>query len=528
MPRSALLVAAALLALASALQAQPAPERHSEVRLFLPTDGTPAPDGRSSLQARLAAQGVGIDHARQEETERGLALRTVLSARDVEAARAAGIEVEVLVEDLTAHYLATRSGTCQEGRVVSRIEANLCGSMGGYLTFDNVVRALDSLAARYPDIVSPKVSLGQSWEGRDVWLVEISDAPGVEEDEPEVLYTAVHHAREPGSMMAVLYFMVYLAEQYGTNPEVTDLVDNRRLFFVPVVNPDGYVFNETTNPEGGGFWRKNRRDNGDGSFGVDPNRNYGYQWGYDDLGSSPFTDSQVYRGPAAFSEPEVAAVRDFLEARRITAAFNYHTYSELLLYPWGYTRDEGTPDAETFAALGDTLTQANGYLAGQVSEVLYLANGNSDGWMYGEQTTKPKTFAFTPEVGYSFWPDPADVYPLADENLEANLLLAQLAELPPSVSGEAAPASPGLTLDVTGPNPVRAATGLAFTLAAPADVRLAVYDVLGREVAVLADGAYPAGRHTLRVDASGLAPSLYLVRLSAGRDTAVRRLTVVR
>ncbi len=445
-------LAVTTLALAASLQAQPVPERHSEVRLFLPTDGdrgTDVREARYALQARLAGHGVGLDHVRQEETARGLALRTVLSAREVEAARAAGVEVEVLVGDVTAHYLATRRGTCPQGSDASRIEANLCGPMGGYLTFGGVVRALDSLAARYPEIVTPKVSLGQTWEGRDVWLVEISDAPGVDEDEPEVLYTGVHHAREPGSMMAVLYFMVYLAEHYGTDPEVTELVDGRRLFFVPVVNPDGYVFNETTNPEGGGLWRKNLRDNGDGSFGVDPNRNYGYEWGHDDLGSSSFPDSPVYRGPAPFSEPEVAAIRDFLEGgRRVTAAFHYHTYSDLLLYPWGYTQDEQTPDAAAFAALGDALTRANGYLAGQTSEILYFTNGDAIDWTYGEQSTKPKAFAFLPEVGYDFWPDPIDVYALADENLEANLLLAQSATRPPTTSEQAAPEAP--TLDLAG------------------------------------------------------------------------------
>src|SRR5690606_27290450 len=152
------------------------------------------------------------------------------------------------------------------------------------------------------------------------------DHPGVDEGEPEALYTGVHHAREPGSMMAVLYFMYYLAEQYETNPEVRDLVDERRLFFVPVVNPDGYVVNETTDPDGGGMWRKNLRDNGDGSFGVDVNRNYGYEWGYDDVGSSPLPGSETYRGPAPFSEPEIVALRDFLEGgRRVSMAFNYHT-----------------------------------------------------------------------------------------------------------------------------------------------------------------------------------------------------------
>lgn len=504
-----------------ALRAQPAPERYSEVRLLVPSDG--------DLAGRLAGYGLVLDHPHREVTEDGLAYRTVLSARELVAARASGVEVEVLVDDLAAHYLATRKGTCEEGRGVSRVAADLCGPMGGYPTFSGVVAHLDTLHARYPGLITARVSLGQGHDGHDLWMVEISDNPGVDEGEPEALYTALHHAREPGSMMAVLYFMHYLAEQYGTDPNVTALVGSRRLFFVPVVNPDGYVYNETTAPGGGGFWRKNRRDNGDGEFGVDPNRNYGYHWGYDDAGSSPETWSEVYRGPAPFSEPETQAIRDFLEGgRHVSAAFNYHTSGNLLLYSWTYEDGAYTPDDDLFETLSDTLTAYNGYTAGTSPDVLYKVNGGSDDWMYGEQATKPKILAFTPEVGYSFWPDPIDVYRLADENLEANLLLAQFAAPFPVANEPAAPAASGLTLDVRGPNPFRTATEVAFSLPEPAAVRLMVYDVLGREVAVLAAGDFAPGRHAVRFDASDLAAGVYVARLAAGGEAVTRRLTVVR
>ncbi|HLT46818.1 MAG TPA: M14 family zinc carboxypeptidase [Rubricoccaceae bacterium] len=237
-------------------------------------------------------------------------------------------------DDLAAHDLATGQGSCQAGRPLGRIEADLCGPMGGYLTFDGVVAALDALRAQYPDIVSAKTSLGQSHEGRDVWLVEVTDHPVVDEGEPEVLFTGLHHANEPGAMMAVLYTMYYLAEQYATNPAVRALVRNRRLFFVPVVNPDGYAYNEQTDPSGGGMWRKNLRDNGDGSFGVDLNRNYGYGWGWSNTSSSPDPSSLTYRGPEPFSEPETRAIRDFAEGgRRLAVTVDYHTHGGYFAYP---------------------------------------------------------------------------------------------------------------------------------------------------------------------------------------------------
>src|SRR5690606_2209606 len=115
----------------------------------------------------------------------------------------------------------------------------------------------------------------------------ISDQPDVDQDEPEVLYDALHHAREPASLSQLIFYMWYLLENYGTNDEVTYLVDSTEMYFVPCVNPDGYVYNWNNHPTGGGMWRKNRRVNGNGTFGVDLNRNYGHEWGYNNTGSSP-------------------------------------------------------------------------------------------------------------------------------------------------------------------------------------------------------------------------------------------------
>ena len=513
------------------VQAQRVPERYSEVLISAPPSAEDGREARQAIAARLAAHGLVLDHARAETTDAGPALRTVLSEAEVAAAVASGLEVEVLVEDLTAHYLATRGGSCEDGEAISRIEADLCGPMGGYLTFDGVVAHLDAMHAQYPNLITAPASLGQSHEGRDVWMVEISDNPGQEENEGEVLYTAVHHAREPGGMAAVLYFMYYLLENYGSDDGVTELVDTRRLFFVPVLNPDGYVYNETTNPDGGGYWRKNRRDLGGNVYGVDLNRNYDYLWGYDDIGSSPFEDSGTYRGPEPFSEPETQALRDFLEdGRRISHAYNYHTYSRLLLYSWSYEDGAYTEDDAAFEALAEEATAVNNYTYGTSWAVLYPVNGGSDDWMYGEQSTKPKIFAFTPEVGYDFWPDPSDVYPLADENLEANLVLAQAAVPPtPPVANEPGVVSrDGVSLGGAYPNPFGRSARLAFTLRDAGPVRLTLHDVLGREVAVLWDGPAGAGRSEATLDGTELPSGTYVARLAAGRTVLARSVTVLR
>jgi hypothetical protein len=238
-------------------------------------------------------------------------------------------------------------------------------------------------------------------------------------------------------MHAVLYFLCRLIEGYGADPELTYLVDNREIWFVPVVNPDGYAHNEETWLDTGSFgmWRKNLRNNDanpntTGADGVDLNRNFGYQWGYDDSGSSPFISSPTYRGTGPFSEPETQALRDFVNARAFRTANNYHSFYELCLYPWGY-QDVPTPDSGDFERLGDALTEHNHYGYGRSEQVLYRVNGDSNDWMYGDQVSKPKVIAFTHEVGTQndmFWPPPSRILPLAVENLRSNVVLAYAAE----------------------------------------------------------------------------------------------------
>ena len=123
-------------------------------------------------------------------------------------------------------------------------------------------------------------------------------------------------------METTLLFMDQLLDDYGHDPEATFLVDQRELFFVPCVNPDGYEYNRTTNPGGGGLWRKNRRANVGGSYGVDLNRNYATGWSAPNGGSSPTPTSDTYRGTAPFSEPETAALEAFAASRHFVTVFS--------------------------------------------------------------------------------------------------------------------------------------------------------------------------------------------------------------
>jgi carboxypeptidase T len=353
----------------------------------------------------------------------------------------AGFRYEVIIADVSKYYTERFS----EKFILKESDQLLAqewpqpvnfslGSCGGFSTLDEMTAQLDLMRALYPSLISVKKALSDTIstiEGRTVYYVRISDNPDLNENEPEVLYTGMHHAREPIGMQHLLYYMWYLLENYNTDPSIKGLVDSTEMYFVPVFNVDGYTENITNFPGGGGMWRKNKRDNGDGSFGVDVNRNYGYEWGYDDIGSSPDPSDETYRGTAPFSEPENRMMKYFCEDHDFRIALNYHSYSNLFLYAWGWS-PVPTADNNIFDAYANLMTQENNYTSGPGNTTIYPTNGGSDDWMYGEQTSKPATFAYTPEVGGNedgFWPLQQRILPLIRENMLASFTAARLAGL---------------------------------------------------------------------------------------------------
>lgn len=370
----------------------------------------------------------------------------VLSQQEVDRIVAAGFPVTIIHADYTK-FIADRNRS--DAGLIGYINSHKqdynnsdvsnytvpthfkLGTMGGYLNLAEVYSELDSMRILYPNLISAKFGIGNanSIEGRPIYCVRISNNPNQTQSKPRVFYNALTHAREPMGMQQFIFYMWYLLENYSTNEEIQYLVDNAELYFVPVANPDGYEYNHSYAPYGGGDWRKNRRNNGDGTWGVDLNRNYGYKWGYDNNGSSPNPGDATYRGTAAFSEPETQVVRDFCIDMDFRIAMNYHTYSNYLLYPWGW-QTQITPDSTLQLTYADFLTRQNGYLAGMPGTILYNTNGDIMDWEYGEQTAKPKIFGFTTETGNQtdgFWPPVTRIIPLAQENMYSNLMVAHFA-----------------------------------------------------------------------------------------------------
>jgi carboxypeptidase T len=392
-------------------------------------------------ESLLQEHGFELDHG---TIKPGHFIINDFSVREVEWLDNAGVQYETLVEDLETYYVernlvpeAARSSreNCLSsgGTEYEKPDHFRLGMMGGFFTYEEFLENLDSMAFLYPDLITQRAVIDTflTHENRPIYWLKISDNPSVNEAEPEVLYTAIHHAREPQSLSQLLYFMWYVLENYGQNDEITYLVDHTEMYFIPMINPDGYNHNQTTNANGGGLWRKNKRDNLDGEFGVDLNRNYGFEWGYDNNGSSPTTSSQTYRGPSAFSEPETKAVKWLCEQNTFSFALNYHAHGNYVIYPWGYITAPLTPDSSFFIRSAQLLTAENSYIYGTGYETVgYAVNGDSDDWMYGEQTAKNKIFSMTPEVGTAsdgFWPVSARIVPLSQENVRPNMLLSHLA-----------------------------------------------------------------------------------------------------
>jgi len=352
---------------------------------------------------------------------------------EFESIKNSGLNYEILIDDWKAYYNSLPKLSEAE-KEIYRMESKRdfgvagfdYGSMGGYYTLAEIEADLDEMFQLYPNLITQKYSIGTSVEGRTIWAVKISDNPNTNENEPKVGFDALVHAREPQSMATQMYFMWYLLENYGTDPEATYLINNREVYCVPCFNPDGYEYNRINNPNGGGNWRKNRRNNG-GSYGVDLNRNFGYKWGYDDLGSSPNPSSETYRGPFAFSEPESQAIRDLAIQKNYGTHFNMHSYGGYILYPWGYIDNE-TPDSLTYREFAALLTSYSGYAYGYGGQLLgYNSNGSIRDWMYGEQTDKNKIYGYTIEIGNAFWPSQSQIFPIAQQNLRTLIYQSFLA-----------------------------------------------------------------------------------------------------
>ncbi len=283
-----------------------------------------------------------------------------------------------------------------------------------------------------PEIAKVHI-VGTSLEGRDIMAIQLNTTKESLEkgksNKAGAIFLGAHHAREHLSVEIPLMMVDYLLKNKA-DAKISALLDSRDLWFVPLVNPDGSEYDISK----GRYlsWRKNRRPNGDGTYGVDLNRNYGYQWGTG--GSSTNTNSDVYMGPKPFSEPETQVMKAFIEDHlNAKVLLSFHTFSELILYPWGHKYDsiEEKKDLAVFETMAKTMAGWNHYTPEQASS-LYIASGDTTDWAYGEHGIFAFTFELTPSSIYAggFYPGQKAIDPTFAANLKPVLYMIELADDP--------------------------------------------------------------------------------------------------
>ncbi len=353
-----------------------------------------------------AAQALAID-VWSEHQGPGLPLDLVVYERDVPTLEAAGLRPEVLVSDIDAVARA-------EAQRLALPEIQKPSDwFGEFRDFGAISTHLGQLAALHPERAT-LVAVGSSIEGRPLWALRIG---GQHPGSTPMLVNGAQHAREWIAAMVTTCVADRLVRDYETVPAIREFVDRTELWVIPVVNPDGYQYSWSSNR----YWRKNRR----GSHGVDLNRNFSVAWG--GSGSSKEKRSEIYRGEYAFSEPETIALRDLARREHIALHIDFHSYGQLVLYPWNHT-PAPAKERGRFTAVGDRIASAI-YAAHKTSyslksgAQLYPAAGTMSDWMYGEADALSFTIELRPKGGSGFVLPPEQIRPTCDEGLAAVLEL---------------------------------------------------------------------------------------------------------
>ena len=317
-----------------------------------------------------------------------------------------------------------------------------------YHTYAEMVAEIQAAQAAHPDIVSIR-SIGKSYQHRDLWVAKVSDHVATDEAEPEVMFDSLHHAREHLSLEQNLALLRWLTTGYGTDGRITRIVNNREIWIVFAVNPDGAEYDLTGSPYRA--WRKNRQPNaGTSAIGTDLNRNYGYHWACCG-GSSASKSAVTYHGSSAFSTPETRAIRDFMASRRIggrqqiKTAITFHSAGAQILWPYGYTKtdvpwDMTADDHGALVALGKKMARTNGYTAMQSSS-LYITDGDEIDWAYGHEHIFMYTFELYPSHSQvsstaRFYPPDEVIGRETERNKVAILTLIEAAACPYAVIGK--------------------------------------------------------------------------------------------
>jgi len=295
---------------------------------------------------------------------------------------------------------------------------------------------LTQLQAAHPTLVQ-KFSIGRSYEGRQIWAVKISDNVSRDESEPEIFIDANIHARERAAGAMALQIIHWLVDGYGIDSRMTNIVNTREIFIVPMMNPDGVEYDAA----GATYrqWRKNRQPiPGSSAIGIDLNRQFGYMWACCH-GSSDQPTRPTYHGPSPWFAPEVRAYRDFIASRviggvqQIKGIISWHSAAHLVLWPYFFTKTDVPAGAMTvddhtaLVALGQRMAALNGYKPEQGSD-LYIADGTETDWAYHEYGIFAFLFEMKKGASNRYYPTPQELSADIRANRESVLLFLESAD----------------------------------------------------------------------------------------------------
>jgi len=350
-----------------------------------------------------------------------------------------GVSIETTREDFVV-----ATGTLEEKKAIEKLgwletsfvlteEMDFPSEDETYHNYTELTEKIQELQKTYPRLLKVG-SAGKTVEGREIWTLRISGDLDHADNLPAAIYMGGHHAREHLSVELPLYYAEYFLSEYTKgNPRIVALMNGRDIHIIPAVNPDGLEFDVASGRYK--LWRKNRARNGNGTYGVDLNRNYGYQWGTGGSSNSP--NSETYMGPRPFSEPETQAIKNYIDTHQnITTLLSFHTFSELILYPWGYSYDgiSVARDQQVHKVMAEKMAEWNHYTAQQAS-ALYQASGDTVDWAYGTHKIIAFTFELDPRNnGWGgadgFYPGAGVIPEVERKNLEPVLYMLEYADNP--------------------------------------------------------------------------------------------------
>ncbi len=377
--------------------------------------------------AILLDLGIAADHVHHGDDD---TVELFISAKEKAILDQNGFDYNMVIADTKAHAdkQATKAVKANYKNQTCGLNDFALGKMGGYLVYEEVVERLKKIVEAYPAIAQTTV-LGTSYLGNEIIALKISDNVAENEQlwEGSAYYDALTHAREPLSMMSTLYYIEWLLENYDNpNTIAKYLVDNRELHFVLIVNPDGYLHNESIAPNGGGGWRKNRKEILDVEcIGIDLNRNFGTKYRGVPGTYSDEPCSATYRGPRGASEIETKLIQEYIDFVQPASAFSSHSYSDVMIDPSSVIDPSGYPDYDfdIYSKYASEFTPEAYHGYGPAFNLIgYEASGTTLAYLY-----EAGAIAWTPEIGYQFYEPSQNICDIVVEMLEPMKFISKIA-----------------------------------------------------------------------------------------------------